>query len=236
MNKSSQKVPLSVIIISDRDDERMRQAVESAQFADEVIVITTQKPIQDFAAERNKALERAKNEWVFFLDSDEVITSESVSSIKQLVMRPQLAGVWVRRRDVFLGRTLRWGEVRDVKLLRLAKKSRLSYQRPVHEVAAVEGPTVVSRITLQHFSHQSCQEFLTTVAKYARQEALYRYENGQRFSWMQLVLFPLAKWWQNAVFRLGFLDGWRGMTYVTCMTVHSLLVRMYLYELETTHS
>lgn len=229
----TKKLPVSVIILTHRHDRRFQRAVESAAFTQEVKIITLPGPISDFAQARNQALDEVNSEWVFFLDSDEIITSESVGVIETMIARPDIDGVWVRRKDIFFNRVLQYGEVGQVRLLRLARKSKLLFLRPVHEVAEVSGSTTSADIMLLHESHQSCQEFIEKVAGYAKQEAKFRHNGGQVFSPAHLAMLPLAKWWQNALFRLGFLDGWRGMTYVFCMVIHSLLVRIYLYELET---
>lgn len=231
-SKSTTNLPLTVIIFAHRQDERLRQAEASAQQAQQVLVVHPGGQVTDFSRIRNEALQLVQHDWVFFLDSDEVITPESWSEIKKILSDEAVAGAWVKRQDYYFGKLMRWGEVGQVALLRLVRRSAVKFSRPVHEVAEVQGATIHTHITLHHFSHSSCTEFLSKVSLYAQLEAKYRSDQGQRFSWSQLVVYPLAKWWLNGLFRLGFLDGWRGMTYVVCMTIHSLLVRVYLYEFE----
>src|SRR3990172_198886 len=152
-------LPLSVIILTHRSDDRFINALASSQSAEEVLVvdfgsknnwlklkkqfhftvIAHQGPIRNFSAERNTALKLAKHSWVFFLDSDEVIQASSWQSINKIIQEDQLAGVLVRRLDVFYGRTLRFGETGNVWPLRLMKKSVSQFVRPVHEIAQVTG-------------------------------------------------------------------------------------------------
>lgn len=79
---------LSVIIIIPQGQEHalsVKRAVQSAQFADEILVIQQKFSVLDFAECRNNAMQQARGEWVMFLDSDEEITPALAKEIKRLV-------------------------------------------------------------------------------------------------------------------------------------------------------
>lgn len=221
-------------IITDRRDERFRAALTSARRAGEVLVkdMTGKPPITDFSAVRNALLKTAKHEWVLFLDSDEVIDKKSWPHIELCIRNTALAGVWVRRHDVFYGKKLRFGEVGNTWIIRLVRAQKTKFVRPVHEVAQVKGETRRSRIMLLHFSHPTLSGFLSDVARYARLEA--RYQSDARLPVVLLalktLLFPFGKLCMNYLVRLGFLDGWRGLAYALVMSLHSLWVRVFSYE------
>src|SRR5258708_3899827 len=139
---SVKSLPVSVIILAHRDDAKLIAAVESVPWAAEIVVVWTSLPPfpesvlhlpnvrcvlssfsgQNFAKLRNDALHSATAEWVFFLDSDEVVCEGAVNSIEQIIAS-NVTGARVLRRDTFLGKTLRGGEVRQMRLLRLFRKS-----------------------------------------------------------------------------------------------------------------
>jgi len=239
---------LSVIIITNRADERFQAAVKSSLFADEVLVVTfgeVKMPaleksvvkvihggpkITDFGEARNQALTQALGNWVLFLDSDEVITPESVAEIQAIVQNDGLAGVYVQRRDIFYGQELKWGETGQAWFLRLAQKNKLQFERPVHEVAGVDGVRIQSSIRLLHYPHPTINEFWNSIAQYSQLEAQYRVDQGQKFSLLQLLFYPVGKFCLNFLIRLGILDGWRGLVYALMMTLHSLMVRVFVYE------
>lgn len=227
-------VPISVIILTHRRDGRWKQAVASAQWAKEILIAdySKKKPIVNFSVERNKLLKRAKNDWVFFVDSDEVIEAKSWPHIETLIRNSQLDGVYVRRQDVFHGRLLRFGETGTVWLLRLMRKRAAHFSRPVHEVAQVKGATRRSRITLKHFTHTSITEFLQDITRYAQIEAEYQTDSQLPIFLLALktVIYPKGKFVANYFFRLGFLDGWQGLTYAVMMSLHSVFVRVFSYE------
>jgi hypothetical protein len=192
-------------------------------------LIKLDTPLSDFAQIRNQAIAQATQPWVFLVDSDEVVTSESVTEIKR-VLESNADGVRVKRSDAFYGQTLNWGEVKNVRVTRLGKKNKLRFVRPIHEVGVVEGQVVEAEIELKHYSHRSIAEFLQSVTSHAQREARFRQANGQNFSLFQLLIYPVAKIGYNLLFKLGILDGWRGVVYAVMMSLHSLLVRVFMYE------
>ena len=86
--------PLSVVIITKNEEKFIGDAILSANFANEVLVLDSgsvdntsyiakelgaRVENQDwlgFGPQKNKAIELANNDWVFVLDSDERITVE----------------------------------------------------------------------------------------------------------------------------------------------------------------
>jgi len=223
-------LPISVIILKHRDDARLRDCVASVGWASEVKAVENKIAISDFAQVRNDALHEIKHDWVFFVDSDEVVDEATPKLLEPLLNQPNISGMTVKRVDIFLGKELHWGEVGNVRLLRIMKKNSAHFERAVHEVAKVEGNTIDSGIILRHYAHQSVSEFLQKIIFYIQIEAQLRAKNGERFQLWQLLLYPPAKFFVNYFLKLGFLDGWRGLIYATMMSIHSAGVRATLYE------
>jgi hypothetical protein len=66
---------------------------------------------------------------------------------------------------------------------------------------------------------------------YVEIETALRLQEGRGFSWGELLFLPLGKFLYNYVGLLGFLDGWRGLCYALVMSMHSLGIRLRLYEI-----
>ena len=73
---------LTAIILTKEDDAKLKRAIGSVSFVDEVLVVKEEFPIYDFSQVRNKALDQAKGEWVLFVDSDEEVSQELKEEIK----------------------------------------------------------------------------------------------------------------------------------------------------------
>lgn len=222
---------LSVIILGQADHPHLKKAINSVKFANQVEVITSSKEIADFAQARNQALRQAQYDWVLFLDSDEELDQNSIPEIEKLIRQDLVSGATIIRQDIFYHQPLKHGEAGHIKLLRLGRKKSFSWQRPVHEIAQVEGRVEQSQIKLLHYAHTSFDDFISSVSRYARLEAQYRHDQGKKFKLAELLFFPPGKFVVNYVVKLGFLDGWRGLGYAFMMSLHSFAVRVNQYEL-----
>lgn len=245
-----QKINLSIIIITHRNDARFLQALQSAQFAQEVLIIDHHsqndwaklkskfnfkvlkwdKKLDDFSALRNWAVKQASFDWIFFLDSDEVIAPASVQAIADIIKQNPDKLIAVKRNDLFAGRELKYGETGHHFLVRMGQKQDILWQRPVHEVIMPLKAILKSQILIYHRAHLSINDFIQDINNYAQLEATSRTSQKLSKTFWQLLTFPIGKFIVNYFFKLGFLDGFAGIVYALIMSLHSLLVRVYLYE------
>ena len=116
---------LSVVIITKNEEKFIADTVNSAVFADEVLVLDSdsidktssiakeigarveQQEWLGFGAQKNKAVDLANNDWVFVLDSDERITSELKNEIIAILENPQFDGYQVARLNNFFGKNIK---------------------------------------------------------------------------------------------------------------------------------
>src|SRR5215831_6258037 len=153
MIQSSPRIPISVVIPTLNEAPRIRSAIETVQWADEVIVADAGStdgtpdiarssgarvltvPGPTIGAQRNAAIETARNPWILALDADEMVTPELRDAIADLCLTgsPRYSAYRVRSRNWHLGRELRhgpWG--RDWKIRVFSSDQRFNASR-VHE-------------------------------------------------------------------------------------------------------
>lgn len=244
------QVPISVIILNHRHDERLAACLSSISFAKEVLVLDYESgvdwkkwqgklpltvvpkngPLKDFSAARRESLLQAECDWVLFLDSDEVLEKNAPQYITEAIQNQTVVGFFIKRIDVFFNHEMKYGEVGNVKILRLVKKTAARFERPVHEIIEVAGPTALSLIKVHHYAHLSITEFLSKVARYAEIEAMFREKYSFARLLFELLVFPPGKFIFNYFFKLGFMDGMHGLLYAVMMSLHSVLVRVFAYE------
>ena len=205
-------------IILNSDNRDITKTLASLSGFDEIIV--WKKPLNgDWAAARNEAMETAKNDWVLFIDSDEIL-SQQIAKIDD-----KYDGYSLRRRDVFWGRELKHGEAGNIKLLRLGRKSAGIWRRKVHEYWDIKNVGELDN-KLLHYPHPTVKEFIDSINFYTTIDANELYNEGKRVTYFRLLFNPVGKFIDNYFFNLGFLDGWPGFTYAFLMSFHSLTVRV----------
>ena len=125
-------------------------------------------------------------------------------------------GLWIPRKNEFLGRWVRHGGFwPDPKLRFLQRGSGRFEDRAVHEDIRLSGKASKIRYGgLIHHSYPTLSDYIDHMNRYSSlgAEMVVAKANGKvRFSVINIVLRPLATFVYNYFFRLGFLDGREGL-------------------------
>jgi len=165
---------------------------------------------QTIAAQRNAGIAAAAHEWVFALDADERIGPELAAELAATVAAPAHEAYAVRRRNLFLGRTITragWGEDWVVRLFR---RERRFVERRVHE--GLEPVADVGRLgaPLEHVPYRDLSHYLQKLDRYATWAAEDLAARGRRPRLGDLLFRPPARFARMYLLQLGVLEGWRG--------------------------
>ena len=124
------------------------------------------------------------------------------------------SGLWVPRKNQFLGRWLRHGGFwPDPKLRFFRRGSGRFEDRAVHEDVRLDGKTGQIRYgSLIHHSYPTLSDYIEHMNRYSSLGAEMVVARGKvRFSVINIVARPLATFVYNYLFRLGLLDGREGL-------------------------
>lgn len=165
---------LSVYIMAQNEENRIRKALESARpIADELVVIdggSTDRtvevarsiadrvivhPFEGYARQRAFALTQVSGDWVLALDADETLSPELQEAIPKLLDQQVIdAFEFSRRNYVKPGVWMRYGGKYPDYQRRLFRRGKATYGEVVHagEVPTVDG--VVARINLDIYHDQ----------------------------------------------------------------------------------
>ena len=122
-------------------------------------------------------------------------------------------GFWIPRKNFFLGRWIRHGGYWPDPKLRLFRPAAGKFEdRAVHEDVKLAGSTGRLRGALLHYSYPTLSDYLEHMNRYSSLGAEMVVARGRvRFSVFNIVLRPAATFIYNYFFRLGFLDGRKGL-------------------------
>ena len=174
-----------------------------------------------------------KNDWVFFVDADEIVSKELADEIYRQISQflTPVHGYFIPRRDYLWGKSFRFGEVGTIKLLRLGRKDKGQWIGQVHEKWKIIGSVGTFKNPLEHYPHQSIREFLSEINYYSTLRARELHKRNKAVSRLEIFFYPLGKFILNYFFKLGFLDGVPGIMVCLMMSFHSFLVRGKLWQL-----
>jgi glycosyltransferase involved in cell wall biosynthesis len=213
---------LSVVIISKNEEKFIADAVKSALFADEVLVLDSGSTDstcavaqqlgakvlhQDwlgFGAQKNKAVNLAKNNWVFVLDSDERITAKLQSEILSTLQEPTADGYHTARLNNFFGKDIRYCGLYPDYSIRLFNRQKGKFNDvTVHESVQILGATAKLKNHMLHLAFNTVSEFTDKQRKYAEL-------SQKKKNLIKAFFSPIWTFLKIYIFRLGFVEGWRG--------------------------
>lgn len=211
----------------------IEQCIDSITFADEIIVVDsnstdgtyeylTSRPdikaikhsFENYTLQKSFALEQASNDWVLFIDADEVVPENLKKEILQIVHNPQQhVAFWFYRQFMFKNEKLRFSGWQTDKNHRLFRKSkvRFSDEKLVHERLEVDGTSGELQAKLVHYCYKDYNNYKGKMLRYGKMKAKEAQIRGEKFSYLAFFLKPAWKFVYHYILRLGILDGKKGI-------------------------
>jgi len=282
MANSAQKVAVSVLVPIKNEADNLPRCLGCVRWADEIFVVDSQstdgsveiaqqhgaKVVQfqfngTWPKKKNWALENLpfRNEWVLVLDADEVLPAEAEAEIRNAIQTAgEIAGYWINRRFLFLGRWLRHSYYPNWNL-RLFRHALGRYERltvaetksgdnEVHEHVIVQGSTARLRFEIDHYAFPSVEVFIEKHNRYSNWEArvagdeflktssgelssdsVERRRRLKRLS-QRLSFRPLMRFLYIYIWQKGFLDGRHGYYFARLHAIYEFLSVVKTYELQ----
>ncbi|WP_310551961.1 glycosyltransferase family 2 protein [Paenibacillus glufosinatiresistens] len=241
--------PISAVIIAQDDEVRIAKAIESCRlFADEVVVVdggskdgtvalsrslgcaVYENPWPGYAKQRDFGVTHAAHDWVFLLDTDEVVSDELAADL--LARKPNLADVTMAyslyRIGDFLGRWLDRGEY----LVRLYNRRAYRVKDSlVHEIPEVPEEKIVRlNGTLWHYGFRSIQDHVARFNKYTDLEAQAAFESGRPFKLSRMLLRAPARFVQKYFVHRLYRKGLAGFAVSVFWVMYEFMVGFKHYE------
>ena len=220
---------LTAIILTLNEASHIEACVKSLSWADEVVVFDShsddgtiniskasgamviQSKFENYAQQRNAALDAVTTDWVFFVDADERGSEAVAKEIRQKISDNEEAAWHIPRHNyIFDKLTLGAGWFPDYQL-RLLKHGKVRYYRPVHEIAEVDGEIGYLEQPLIHYNYIDPPHFHQKQRAYSTYDAKILMEQGVRPKPQNFILQPLRQFWWRFVTLNGYQDGWHGL-------------------------
>jgi glycosyltransferase involved in cell wall biosynthesis len=224
-----------IIVVDSGSTDRTVEIAES--FGAKVFV----EEWKGFAAQKNSAIDKATGDWILSLDADEELDAQLQQALHELlesldrlsalskaddqfasdtaseaspIPHADFDGLYIPRKNEFLGRWIRHGGFWPDPKLRLFRRGKGKFEsRAVHEDVQVEGHTRrIQTGALLHHSYPTLSDYIEHMNRYSSLGAEMVVANGPMgLTVVNITLRPLATFVYNYMFRLGFLDGREGL-------------------------
>lgn len=215
-----------VIVVVDRASRDQTQAI--AQARADVVAIRT---FDDFATQRNAALDLASGDWIFAIDADERATPALAAEIRRATAtaRSGLNGFRVPIRSMILGRPFAYSGTQHDRPLRLFRRGAGRWVGAVHETVALEGTAGMLTQALQHRTIPDMQTFLRKLNEYTTLEAIKLEREGRAPTPADMTLRPAWTFAKLYLGKQGFRDGVEGFVFCA-MSGLSVAVRHWKHR------
>ena len=266
-------VPVSVFVPIKNEAANLARCLASVRWADEIFVVDSHSTDQsaeiaqqfgarvvqfDFSGtwpkKKNWALENLpfRNEWVFILDADETLPPKAELEFQDAIANAgTLAGYWINRRFMFMGRWLRHAYYPNWNL-RLFRHAAGRYEKltdavtnsgdnEVHEHVVVNGPAGRLRCQMDHYAFPTVEVFVEKHNRYSNWEARVALERHLAASAGKLEsatvdrrrklkllshrmpFRPLLRFLYVYLWQKGFLDGREGYYFARLHGIYEFL-------------
>ncbi len=217
-----------ILIMVHKDD--LKHKPQNPIFSHKSVKIITHHIQNDFAQIRNLSHRHAKHQYLFFVDSDEEVVISNPSMFNDFFQNLSSDVYFVKRYEHFLGKLFKHSE--SIFHARIVKKN-IYWQGLVHETPTnYQTHAKAKGFYLIHHKNLSIHDFINQLNYYSGLRAKQLHLQGHKGKIIKIAVYPLAKFIQNFIWRLGFLEGWVGLFQAFLMAYYSLItqVKLYLYK------
>lgn len=238
---------LTIVILTKNEELNIVDAIANAkQVTDKVLVVdsgSTDRTVEfaeqsgarvvyrawdnDFAAQRNFALEHIDTPWVLYLDADERMNEELCREVKEVFRNPKIAMYRFARRNNAFGKEFKYGVLAPDSVVRMFLKDKAQWQDKVHERPVSDLPIITLDGYLEHYTYADFEQYVDKMNMYSSIAAKnYKSKNKKVSVVKDLVFRPFFAFLKMYILKKGFLEGWLG--FVLCLNYANYTLNKYV--------
>lgn len=186
----------------------------------------------DFAAQRNFALQHVKTEWVLYLDADERLNNELVEAIRRAVTAKEKKQYSIMREIYAFGFKYKHGIFKPDEVLRLFPTNAVNWEHKVHERPVCNLPKEKLQGFIEHYTYDSWKQWWDKAGHYTTIWAEDNFAKGKRTSLLKCFAHAVYGFIRAYILQLGFIDGWSGLYSSLQHFIYTMIKYLKLYELQ----
>jgi glycosyltransferase involved in cell wall biosynthesis len=242
MDSSQGARELAAVVLTRNEERHIADCLDSLAWVDQRVILddfsmdrtaeiarargacVLQRALDNFAAQRDAALELVQTDWVLFVDADERATPALAQEVRHVIRYEgdlARAGWWVPRHNHMIGHRMRGGGWFPDYQLRLLRRGKVRYDpaRPVHEIVLLDGEAGYLNHVLVHYNYDTLAQF--------------RHKQGVRARPWTYASMPAREFWRRFVTLQGYRDHAYGLLFCGLMAWYTLSTYWRLRELRS---
>jgi len=249
MDGNKQKISVSIRTFN--EEKNIRECLESASWADEIVVVDSNsvdhtvdiareytdkvisQPWLGHIAQSQFATDQARNIWVLHLDADERISPALRDELASLDLENSPYDAYeMPRRHFFMRRWINHSAWYPDYKIRLFRKDLCIWGGYApHDEVKVKGQTKKLQNDIVHYIYRDIEHFAATKNSYSSLTADDHAVGGKKARIIDFTLRPLYAFLYRYFIRLGIADGVAGFT-ISVMEAHAVFLKyIKLYEI-----
>lgn len=242
---------LSVVMITQNVEDRVATALESARFADEIVIVdagSQDKTLQicrqytdkiyyndwpgTTTKQWNEVIAKASGDWILLLASDEQIGQDLKAQIKEILgSNTDCDGYFVCMKNIYLGKWLVHCGIYPDRTMRLFRRGKGKFQEREHGTLPIEGKTKNLDAHIIHYSYRSIAEVMEKTERYTTLEAQRLVDESFKLKKSFFVTKPWRVFKKTYFKYKGYRDGVQGLLFCLFSAYYRFVMMAKIWEI-----
>jgi glycosyltransferase involved in cell wall biosynthesis len=252
------KLKVSVLLICQNSEARLRRCLDSVKEFDEVVVVdggstdATEEIAKSysnvnyicnqwpgFIEQRNFSIDSAKHEWCFMIDSDEACAPGLVGELEKIISSVDVKPIYeVMRTEFFMGKAIETGYGASAYQERLFQKKRIRYGGGLHHWHLLDGEHITpghpgvgkinSKYRILHDENYGFIQWLKKLPRYSVLIGREKVKSKSRVSVLAIFLAFIGNFFK--VWWKSRNEGRRGVLLALCEALYHASLKLYIYQ------
>lgn len=222
-----------IILTSTKADKKLfLRAKRSIAWMNTIIIYETDDKKGSFADWRNQAAKIVRDDYIFYLDSDEIVSQKLKQEIKKAMELDSFSAYAVPRRNYIFGKLFKFtGQYPDYQIRLLRKRDFKNWVGKVHERPVFEGPLGYLKNPIHHYKKMTIGQMVEKTNNWSEIEAQLLFESGHpKMNLMRFISVFVREFVNQFILKLAFLDGKMGIIYGIYQIYSRLITYSKLWE------
>lgn len=245
---------ITVVINTLNEEKNIAKAIASLQgFADEIVVVDMESSDETVAIAkklrakvfkhqrtgyvepaRNFALSKAKGDWIFILDADEILPKTLQKKLLTIIKTSKNDYFRVPRKNIIFGKWIKHSRWWPDYNIRFFKKGHVSWNEVIHAVPMTSGRgadiPAKETFAIVHSNYPTLELYLERMNRYTTIQARTLVAEGYKFNWTDLLRKPLSEFLSRYFVGESYKDGIHGLALSLLQSFSELTLYLKIWQ------